>query len=150
MSTCAGPLVFYVQFFLSLKNLKCQYWIFWPDFIDTQTGNIYYYVPVHVFFSFFFLFGNNMQNTIQGFEKKKKKKKHYKNTPIQNIENLTTKKWKLSDKNFDIFHISAQNIDYWYSLELPQWGSSTDHPQSTFLSRMSKDNVYPVNPSFTI
>ena len=27
------------------------------------------------------------------------------------IENFTTKNWKLSDKNSDIFHISAQNID---------------------------------------
>ena len=28
------------------------------------------------------------------------------------IENFTTKKWKFSDKNSDIFHVSAQNIDY--------------------------------------
>ena len=27
------------------------------------------------------------------------------------IETFTTKKWKFSDKNSDIFHISAQNID---------------------------------------
>ena len=26
-------------------------------------------------------------------------------------ENFTTKKWKFSDKNSDIFHISTQNID---------------------------------------
>ena len=26
-------------------------------------------------------------------------------------ENFTTKNWKFSDKNSDIFHISAQNID---------------------------------------
>ena len=34
-------------------------------------------------------------------------------------ENFTTKKWKFSDKNSDIFHISAQNTDCGYSLELP-------------------------------
>ena len=28
--------------------------------------------------------------------------------------NFTTKKWKFSDKNSGIFHISAQNIDYGY------------------------------------
>ena len=34
---------------------------------------------------------------------------HYKNTPIQiYIENFTTKNWKFSDKNSDIFHIFAQ------------------------------------------
>ena len=27
-------------------------------------------------------------------------------------ENFTTKKWKVSNKNADIFHISAQNIDF--------------------------------------
>ena len=36
------------------------------------------------------------------------------------IENFTTKNWKFSDKNFDIFHISAQNIDCGYSLEPPR------------------------------
>ena len=40
---------------------------------------------------------------------------HYENTPIQIFkytENiLPPKKWKFSDKNSDIFHISAQNID---------------------------------------
>ena len=33
------------------------------------------------------------------------------------LENFTTKNWKFSDKNSDIFHISAQNIDCGYSLE---------------------------------
>ena len=32
---------------------------------------------------------------------------------------FTTKNWKFSDKNSDFFHISAQNIDCGYSLELP-------------------------------
>ena len=36
------------------------------------------------------------------------------------IENLTTKNWKISDKNSDIFHISAQNIDCGYLLEPPR------------------------------
>ena len=35
-------------------------------------------------------------------------------------ENFTTKKWKFSDNSSDIFHISAQNIDCGYTLELPQ------------------------------
>ena len=51
------------------------------------------------------------------------------------IENFTTKNWKFSDKNSDIFHISAQNIDCWYSLEQP-W------PQSMFLSRNKKTGLY--------
>ena len=40
--------------------------------------------------------------------------------------------------------ISAQNIDYGYSLELPQGGGSNEYPQSMFLSRNKKNNVYPV------
>ena len=40
------------------------------------------------------------------------KSMHYENTPIQiYTENFTIKNWKFSDKNSDIFHICAQNID---------------------------------------
>ena len=55
-------------------------------------------------------------------------------------ENFTTKKWKFSDKNSDIFHISAQNINCWYSLEPPRRGGSNEYmyPQSMFLSRNNK------------
>ena len=64
------------------------------------------------------------------------------------IENFTSKNGKFSDKNSDISHISAQNIDCGYSLELPQWGSSNKYPQSMFLSRNKKNNVYPCKPQF--
>ena len=37
---------------------------------------------------------------------------------FKQIENFTTKHWKFSDKNSDIFHISAQNIDYRYEAVL--------------------------------
>ena len=46
-------------------------------------------------------------------------------------------------KNYDIFLISAQNIDCRYSLEPPRWGGSNEYPQSMFLSRNKKNNVYP-------
>ena len=42
-------------------------------------------------------------------------------------ENFTTKKCKFSDKNSDIIHISAQNIDCGYSLE-PSRGGSNEYP----------------------
>ena len=61
----------------------------------------------------------------------------------QNNENFQT-------KNSDIFVISAQNIDCGYSLEPPRRGGSNEYPQSMFLSRSKKNNVYPVDPSFTI
>ena len=65
------------------------------------------------------------------------------------IENFTTKKReKKSDKKFWYFHISAQNMDCGYSLELPRWGSSNEYPQSMFLSRNKKNNVYPCKPQF--
>ena len=51
-------------------------------------------------------------------------------------------------KNSDIFHISAQNIDCGYSLEPPRWGGSIEYPQSMFLSRNKKNNVYPCKPQF--
>ena len=50
------------------------------------------------------------------------------------IESFTSKNWKFSDKkNTDIFHISAQNVDSWYSLEPPRRGGSNKYPQSMFL-----------------
>ena len=51
-------------------------------------------------------------------------------------------------KNSDIFHISAQNIDCGYSLEPPRRGGSNEYPQSMFLSRNKKNNVYPCKPQF--
>ena len=51
-------------------------------------------------------------------------------------------------KNSDVFHISAQNIDYGYSLEPPRRGGSNEYPQSMFLSRNKKNNVYPCKPQF--
>ena len=53
-------------------------------------------------------------------------------------------------KNSDIFHISAQNIDCGYSLEPLRRGGSNKYPQSMFFSRNKKNNVSPINPSFTI
>ena len=51
-------------------------------------------------------------------------------------------------KNSDIFHIFAQNIDYGYSLEPPRRGGSNEYPQSMFLSRNKKNNVYPCKLQF--
>ena len=63
---------------------------------------------------------------------------------------LQTKKGKFSDKNSDNFQISAQNIDCWYSLELPLRGGSNEYPQSMFLAEIRKIMYTPVNPSFNI
>ena len=51
-------------------------------------------------------------------------------------------------KNSDIFNIPGKNIDCWYSLEPPRLGGSNEYPQSMFLSRNKKDNVYPCKPQF--
>ena len=52
------------------------------------------------------------------------------------IENfITQKKGKFLDKNSDIFHISAQNIDCGYSLEPPRQGGSNEYPQCMFLEQ---------------
>ena len=65
------------------------------------------------------------------------------------IENFTTQKLaNFQIKNSNIFHISAQNIDCGYSLEPPRRGGSNEYPQSMFLSRNKKNNVYPCKPQF--
>ena len=48
----------------------------------------------------------------------------------------------------NIFLISAQNIDYGYSLEPPRRGGSNEYPQSMFLRRKKKNKVYPCKPQF--
>ena len=61
---------------------------------------------------------------------------------------LQPNKGKFSDKNSDIFQISAQIIDCGHSLEPPRRGGSNEYPQSMFLSRNKKNNVYPCKPQF--
>ena len=63
-------------------------------------------------------------------------------------ENFTPKRWNFWDKNSDSFPISAQIIDCGYSLEPPWWDCSNEYPQSMFLSRNKKNNVYPCKPQF--
>ena len=61
---------------------------------------------------------------------------------------LPSKNEKFQIKNSDIFNFSAQNIDCGYSLEPPRRGGSNEYPQSMFLSRNKKNNVYPCKPQF--
>ena len=73
---------------------------------------------------------------------------------IENFECITKARLFKYIENFqikinsDIFHISAQNVDCEYSLELPRRGGSNEYPQSMFLSRNKKKNVYPCKPQF--
>ena len=55
--------------------------------------------------------------------KKQKKKKQNKKTKKKK------KKRKCHWKNFDIWNISAKNIDCGYTLELPRRGGSNEYPQ---------------------
>ena len=67
------------------------------------------------------------------------------------IENFTTKKGKkLKKKKSDVFHIPAQNVDCWYSIEPPHRGGSNKYPQSMFFNKIRRIMYTPVNPSFTI
>ena len=60
------------------------------------------------------------------------------------------KKWKFSDKKSYIIHISAQNIDYGYSLEPTRRSGSNEYPQFMFWAEIRKIVYTAVNPSFTI
>ena len=71
---------------------------------------------------------------------------HYENTPNQIYKRFHFK--KNIKKKTDIFHISAQNIDYGYSLEPPRRGGSNEYPQSMYSSKNKKNNVYPCKPQF--
>ena len=74
---------------------------------------------------------------------------HYENTPIQIYRKFHLQKTEnVQIKNSDIFHISTQNIDCGYLLEPPCRGGSNGYPQSMFLSRNKRNNVYPSKPQF--
>ena len=76
---------------------------------------------------------------------------HNENTPIQIFRKFHLQKLKIFRyKDSDIFHISAQNIDFGYSLEPPRRGGSNEYPQSIFWAEIWKIMYTPVNPSFTI
>ena len=61
-------------------------------------------------------------------------------------ENFTTKNENFQIKDSGIFPIPAQNIDCGYSLEPPRRVGSNVYPQSMFLNRNNKNNVYPGKP----
>ena len=74
---------------------------------------------------------------------------HYENKPIQVYWNFYNQKIE----NFQIkilifFLFLLKNIDCGYSLEPPHRGGSNEYPQSMFLSRNKKNNVYPCKPHF--
>ena len=48
--------------------------------------------------------------------------------PIQIYRKFHFQKTEIQIKNSDIFHISAQNIDYGYLLEPPHRGGSNEYP----------------------
>ena len=61
-------------------------------------------------------------------------------------ENFIKKNETSDKKKSDLSHISAQKIDSEYSLEPPQLGGSNEYPQSMFLSRNKKNNLYLCKP----
>ena len=69
---------------------------------------------------------------------------------LKYIENFTTKNWKFSGKNSDIFHTSAQNIDCGYSLEMPHRGISNEYHNLCFWAEIRKRMYTHVNTSFII
>ena len=69
--------------------------------------------------------------------------RHYESKSIQIYWTFTTKNENFQIKNYDNFHISAQNIYCGYSLEPPRRGGSNEYQQYMFSSRNKKNNVYP-------
>ena len=66
---------------------------------------------------------------------------------ILKILPLKKKKENFRIKKILIFFIFLL-IDCGYSLEPPRRGGSNEYPQSMFLSRDKKNNVYPCKPQF--
>ena len=107
---------------------------------------IYFFFMIHSFFLLFlFLSLFNFNSVLNVYFHICPLRKHaYSNILIF----FPPKNEFFSYKNSDIFNISAQNIDCGRSLEPPRRGGSNEYPQSMFLSRNKKNNVYPYQPQF--
>ena len=73
---------------------------------------------------------------------------HYENTPIQILQVSPPKTESFQIKILIFFIFLFKNIDCGYSLEPPWRGGSNEYPQSMFLCRNKKNNVYPCKPQF--
>ena len=98
--------------------LRLGYQRYWYK-ITKQNGNMLKF-PLNLFYG----------NRIKGYEgiwfRPVWKEMHYENKPIQIHWKFYNQKNNFSDKNSDIFHISAENIDCGYSLEPPRRGGSNE------------------------
>ena len=86
----------------------------------------------------------------QNIKTKRELRQHYENTLIQIYtgKNSPSKTENFQIKTLIFFLISVQNINCGYSLEPPRLSGSNEYPQSMFLSRNKKNNVYPCKPQF--
>ena len=64
------------------------------------------------------------------------------------IENFTFKTENFQIKTLIFFIFLLKYIDCGYSLEPLRRGGSNEYPQSMYLSRNMKNNVYPCKPQF--
>ena len=69
---------------------------------------------------------------------------HYENTPIQIYWKFCHQKMKISDKKFWHFSYFCSKHRLWVLARIV----SNEYPQSMFLSRNKKNNVYPCEPQF--
>ena len=65
-----------------------------------------------------------------------------------NISKISPPKTESFQIKITIFFIFLLNIECGYSLEPPRRGGSNEYPQSMFLGRNKKTNVYPCKPNF--
>ena len=69
---------------------------------------------------------------------------------LKYTKNFTTKKWKFSNKNSDVFLYFCSKHRLCVLVRTASASGSNEYPQSMFLSRNKKNNVYPSKPQFTI
>ena len=68
-----------------------------------------------------------------------------------NILSILPPKYEIFQvKKYNVFQISAQNIDCGYSLEPPRRGGSNEYLQSLFWGEIRKLMYTLVNPSFSV
>ena len=73
---------------------------------------------------------------------------HTKTCLFKYTENFITKKWKFSNKKFWYLSYFCSKHRLWVLVRTASTSGSNEYPQSLFLSRNKKNDVYPSKPQF--
>ena len=121
----------------------------YPDYFANPLDPIRLYLFCHIRTQLFLKLLNRSQNCVEPVPREVQislRKHAYMYSNILRILPLKNEHFQMKTSGSVL--ISALNVDCGYLLEPPRRGGSNEYPQSMFLNRNKKTNVYPCKPQF--